>query len=71
MGITVTVTGVEDVPGAEPAVRVALSHGVHRVEETVRDNKQVVYAVIVKLANELGTVLDRNQSRIKKIFNRS
>jgi hypothetical protein len=68
ISLTVTVTGVEDVPGAESVVRVTLTHGKHNVQETVRDNPHVVSAVIPKLAKELATVLDRNQSRVKKIF---
>lgn len=70
MALTVTVEGdIVTYPLLdEPHVRVTLSHGKHKVQAAVRDNSQVVSAAISKLATELATVLDRNQSRIKKIF---
>lgn len=70
--MTVTV-GRVDGEDIDPnhAIRVTVSHGKKHQILLVPNNPHVVSAAIGKLARDLNVVLDRNQSRLKRILGRA
>ena len=69
--LTVTVGRVKDCQDENHTIRVTVSHGKHSKMLDVPNNPHVVSAAIGKLARELTTQLDKNQTRIKKILGKT